>query len=154
LLIFVKLLRLEDVREHLGARIQHYRDLKGLSQRTLASAMGTHFQTLSGWENGRSWPEFGQLEKIAKHLDIDVLDLFDDIKKPPKSVSPQRALDILQAHINERPKLTKIEGGPHAEVVSVLGSLDDDEAAQLLFEINRIIAARASDPGSSSKKDI
>lgn len=64
--------------------------------------MGAHKQTVSGWENGRSWPEYEKLLSISKELKIHPEQLFETIGKEPIKPSTEEALDVVRRALAEK----------------------------------------------------
>ena len=58
--------------ESLGQRIRNARKAKGMTQEQLASALYVSRQTVSGWENDRSEPDYETLMRIMELLDVNV----------------------------------------------------------------------------------
>ena len=55
----------EKETENLGAKIQDYRRVHGLSQKKLAEQLGVDQTTLAGWERGEHRPTKKLLDKLA-----------------------------------------------------------------------------------------
>ena len=64
-----------DVRRRVGLNVQRLRRLRELSQEELAHRAGIHQTYLSGVENGRRNPSIVVLDRIAKALESDVVEL-------------------------------------------------------------------------------
>lgn len=58
------------------ANIQKLRELKGLSQKEVAAAMGIPQSQYSRIENGKGEPTISSLEKLAKALDVSITAFF------------------------------------------------------------------------------
>lgn len=58
------------------ANIQRLRELKGLSQKEVAAAMGIPQSQYSRIENGKGEPTITSLEKLAKALDTSITEFF------------------------------------------------------------------------------
>lgn len=56
----------------LGERIQSNRKKKDRSQAEFSEKLGVSPTTVSNWENGNSYPNDANVEKIAELLEIDV----------------------------------------------------------------------------------
>jgi transcriptional regulator with XRE-family HTH domain len=65
-----------DVRERLSKNLQTLRRERSLSQEDLAHKAGIHQTYLSGVESGKRNPSVLVLDRIAKALDVDIVDLF------------------------------------------------------------------------------
>lgn len=60
----------------IGRRVRRVRQASGLSQRQVAERAGVGASYMSRIENGRTAPSTRLLEKLARALDVDVLDFF------------------------------------------------------------------------------
>lgn len=56
----------------LGKRIKEYRNQKDLSQETLAESIYVSRQTISNWENDKSYPDVHSLVLLSKVLDVSL----------------------------------------------------------------------------------
>jgi len=68
---------MQTAKELLGMRIREVRKLRGLSQERLAERVGVDPKQISRIEGGKSAPSLDTLEAIAKHLQVEMKDLFD-----------------------------------------------------------------------------
>lgn len=68
---------MQTSKELLGARIREVRKLRHLSQERLAEKVGVEPKQISRIEGGKSAPSLDTLEAIAKHLQVEMKDLFD-----------------------------------------------------------------------------
>lgn len=57
------------------ARLRHYRENRGWSQRELAKRLGWKQPVIAFYESGTREPKIPQLEALAKVLRVSVLDL-------------------------------------------------------------------------------
>jgi len=64
------------IQEKLGKRIKQIRELKGLTQENFEEVSGINARYLSALERGQKNVTVQILEKVAKTLNIEVLDLF------------------------------------------------------------------------------
>lgn len=64
------------IQEKLGKRIKQIRELKGLTQEDFEEVSGINARYLSALERGQKNVTVQILEKVAKTLNIEVLDLF------------------------------------------------------------------------------
>lgn len=74
------------IQEKLGKRIKQIRELKGLTQEDFEEASGINARYLSALERGQKNVTVQILEKVAKTLNIEVLDLFYFESKDQKSL--------------------------------------------------------------------
>jgi transcriptional regulator with XRE-family HTH domain len=71
--------------------LRHARELAGFSQQNLADESGVSQHTISEIELGRRKPQGRTLRKLAKALDIDVRELFEEPALSGKSEAPRGA---------------------------------------------------------------
>ena len=62
---------------NVGKQIQKLRDSKGLSQQDLAAKCNFEKSNMSRLEAGRVNPTLSTLEKVAKALDVSLVELFN-----------------------------------------------------------------------------
>jgi len=70
--------------EDLGGRVRAFREMRGLSLRSLGGRAGVSPSLLSQLENGRVNTSIGSLRRIAQALGIALTDLFDDQASVPR----------------------------------------------------------------------
>jgi Predicted transcriptional regulators len=61
----------------LGEKIRTLRKQKGISQETLAAALGVTFQSVSKWENAAAMPDVTLIPAIASFFGVSTDELFD-----------------------------------------------------------------------------
>lgn len=66
-----------DNKKLLGKRIKELRKSVGLTQEKLAEMINIETTSLSGIESGRHFPSLPTIEKISKHLNVEMKTLFD-----------------------------------------------------------------------------
>lgn len=59
-------------------RIKDIRKSKGIMQKYIAEQMEIKQQQLSDWENGKAYPRHDKALKLAKLLQVDVNELYED----------------------------------------------------------------------------
>ena len=60
------------------AKLVYYRKIRGLTQQELADKSGFSRNSIMNWETGKRNPKVGDIEKIAKVLDVSPFELFDN----------------------------------------------------------------------------
>lgn len=97
--------RTTDADLNLGSRIAKLRSARGLSQTTLASALGVSFQQVQKYEAGRNRIGAGRLQAIADRLGVPVSVFFTDetdasVSQPDhlRYLHLAGALELLQAY--------------------------------------------------------
>jgi transcriptional regulator with XRE-family HTH domain len=58
-----------------SAGLRHYRGLKGVTQKELASAIGANNTTVSNWEKGISKPDMDTLADLSNYFGVSVDEL-------------------------------------------------------------------------------
>lgn len=62
-------------------RLKQLREDKDLLQKELGDILGVTSQTISGWEIGRTKPDYDMLVKIAKYFNVSVDYLLGNVSK-------------------------------------------------------------------------
>ena len=62
-----------------GRRVAEVRKSKGVTQQQLAQDIGMSVVAIAYIETGKRWARMGTLSKIAKHLKVNISDLFAGI---------------------------------------------------------------------------
>lgn len=62
-----------------GKRVAEVRKSRGVTQQQLAEMTGMSVVAIAYIETGKRWARLGTLSKIAKHLKVNIDDLFRDI---------------------------------------------------------------------------
>lgn len=86
---------MQTAKELLGMRIREVRKLRGLSQEKLAEKVGVDPKQISRIEGGKSAPSLDTLEAIAKHLQVEMKDLFDFQHLVPEERLEDQAVRLL-----------------------------------------------------------
>lgn len=124
-------------------RIQHYRNLMGMEQKTLANLIGVTANSISNWENGRSRPDVNLLPGICEALNITLYDIFSLEDPTIKYTARQQMLVDNFSNLSE--------GHKHA-VENLIDTLSRVEAAEncpdlsILTYFSRRLAAGFGDP--------
>ena len=61
--------------KHVGERIKELRQKAGLTQAELAEKLGFQPQTVSNWENGKTFPDVMQIKKIEDLYGVSYVDI-------------------------------------------------------------------------------
>ncbi len=87
----------------LGKNIRALRKAQGLTQEALGNLMGTTKQSISAWEDGKFVPNYDNIKKLAKALNVQVTDL-----------------ESTQKQLNQKVKevMTEIDSSPTAAPTS------------------------------------
>jgi transcriptional regulator with XRE-family HTH domain len=81
----------DDIQRSIGERVRNFRKERGLSQEALGWKSDLHFTYIGGIERGEKNCSIKTLQKIAKGLDIDIIELFrfPDHKKDVNQLKKQ-----------------------------------------------------------------
>ncbi len=86
---------MEDIKLLIGERIRNLRKQRGLSQEGLGWKAGLHFTYIGGIERGEKNCSITTLQKIAKGLDVDIIELF-------KFPDQKRDVNKLKIHVKKK----------------------------------------------------
>ena len=70
------------VDDHVGRRVRERRTEIGVSQQTLADALGISFQQVQKYENGTNRVAAGRLWDLANCLEVDIGYFFEGVNRP------------------------------------------------------------------------
>lgn len=96
---------MQTAKKLLGLRIREVRKTRQLSQEKLAEKVGVDPKQISRIEGGKSAPSLDTLEAIAKHLQVEMKDLFDFQHLVPEEKIEDQVLRLLGLMDEERKKL-------------------------------------------------
>lgn len=75
---------------HFYDNVRYLRNLRGLDQEELSIEFGVRGGTVSGWETGKSRPNFEVLLKIAEYFEVNLDDLvYKNISDPTAVREPE-----------------------------------------------------------------
>lgn len=69
-----------DDKNDVGKIIAQARKKKKFTQQDLARLLNVSDKTVSAWETGKNYPDFGVIKDISKYLDIDLINILADKK--------------------------------------------------------------------------
>lgn len=98
---------MQTAKQLLGMRVREVRKLRGLSQEKLAEKVGVDPKQISRIEGGKSAPSLDTLEAIAKHLQVEMKDLFDFQHLVPEERIEDQALRLI-GMMDDKTKVTAI----------------------------------------------
>lgn len=85
---------LENAKQRLGRNVRARREQIGFTQESLAELVGVSSTTIGLLERGVVWPEYDNIQAIAKALEVSELNLFaGDVNLIPPT--PEQALSVL-----------------------------------------------------------
>lgn len=86
----------------LGEKLKKARINKNFTQEYLAEVLNVSQKTYSNFENDKSKPAFAQVEDIAKHLDVNVLDFLSGDSVTINSTNGDHSGFIYQNQLPEK----------------------------------------------------
>lgn len=87
---------------NLGGTLRELRRQRGITQETLASALGVTPQAVSKWESGVSYPDMAMVPMIAGYFEVSLDTLFDfDLRKIKTHI--QKTLEQAESYFFEDP---------------------------------------------------
>ena len=95
---------MEQLLATIGRGIRMAREIRGLSQETLAARAGINNSFLSQVERGLKAPSLKTIHAIARELDVPVSQLFADEDATTSAVVEREVADILDAAPADRKK--------------------------------------------------
>lgn len=105
----------------IAENIKRLREAHGLTQEQLGEIAGATDKAVSTWENGKSVPRMGAIQRIADHFGISKSDIIEDKDKKP---IPEDELDD--------------------DLISLLSDLTPQETSQVVAFVSGLKAARAA----------
>lgn len=75
---------------HIGDQINHLRKKNGLSQDAFAEVFHISRQTVSNWENGKSYPDLEMIIQISNYFEISVDELLKQDYNTVKKIDSQK----------------------------------------------------------------
>jgi transcriptional regulator with XRE-family HTH domain len=124
---------------HVGARIRLRRTLLGISQTTLAEAMGLTFQQVQKYEKGMNRVSASRLVDMANALDVSVSYFFEEMSSEVQRQTPSELMRTKQRPANEQ------EGDPLARretlvFVRAYYKIQDPAVRKRVFELTKAVA--------------
>jgi transcriptional regulator with XRE-family HTH domain len=89
---------------HVGARIRLRRTLLGISQVTLAEAIGLTFQQVQKYEKGANRVSSSRLVDIANVLDVGIPYFFQEMTRDVRNQTPSMLMSTVTLPENDREK--------------------------------------------------
>lgn len=140
---------------NMGEKIKLLRKKKGLSQESLAQALGVSFQAVSKWETGNTTPDVALVPAIAAFFGVSTDTLFDynvlDIERKAweicKAAAPLRASEPERAEAMLREGLRQFPGNEKLLTVLLYTLLSMDGRAEDTVEICNTLIEYAEDEG-------
>nr|WP_232474667.1 helix-turn-helix transcriptional regulator [Roseomonas rubea] len=125
---------MNGVDTHVGARIRLRRHLLGMSQTTLAQAIGVTFQQLQKYERGLNRISASRLHDIGRAMDTSISYFFDDM---PASIGETSAVPLGNGHagfLND-PELDKSHRRETLNLVRAYYNLEDPNVRRRVLEL-------------------
>jgi transcriptional regulator with XRE-family HTH domain len=127
---------------HVGARIRLRRTLLGISQTTLAEAMGLTFQQVQKYEKGTNRVSSSRLVDVANALDVEVPYFFEEMSATVQGQTPAMLMDVknLPRPSDEKNPMAKRET---LELVRAYYRITDPAVRKRMFELTKAVASRS-----------
>ena len=125
---------------HVGGRIRLRRTLLGISQTTLAEAMGLTFQQVQKYEKGTNRVSSSRLVDLANALDVSVSYFFEEMSAGVGAQTPSALMKAGQrpaAIDNENDPLSKRET---IEFVRAYYKIQDPAVRTRVFELVKVVS--------------
>ena len=74
---------------YIGKQVRYLREIKGVTQQTLANAIGVSFQQIQKYETGKNRVSVGVLWDIAKFIEIPITEFFPSSNENMPYVNPE-----------------------------------------------------------------
>ena len=87
----------------IGRKLQQLRMDAGLTQEQAAEALGVTRQTVSNWENGKTWPDIRNIVDISElyHVELDcLLKEKGQVSRPAEERRQHLAESLLDRHLS------------------------------------------------------
>jgi transcriptional regulator with XRE-family HTH domain len=127
---------------HVGARIRLRRALLGMSQSTLAEAIGLTFQQVQKYEKGTNRVSSSRLVDMANALDVAIPHFFQEMSAEVAQQTPSMLMDMktLPKVDGENDPMVKRET---LELVRAYYRIPDTIVRKRLAELTKVIAKSA-----------
>jgi transcriptional regulator with XRE-family HTH domain len=129
---------------HVGSRIRLRRTLLGISQATLAEAIGLTFQQVQKYEKGANRVSSSRLYDLGQILDVPLSYFFDEMSAGVSAQSPSGLMLSKQRPESEQEKdpLAKRET---LEFVRAYYKIQDPAVRKRVFELTKAVAKGAAE---------
>jgi transcriptional regulator with XRE-family HTH domain len=124
---------------HVGARIRLRRTLLGISQTTLAEAMGLTFQQVQKYEKGTNRVSSSRLVDLANALDVSVPYFFEEMSATVQGQTPAMLMDVknLPRPGDEKDPMARRQT---LELVRAYYRIPDPAVRKRVFELTKAVA--------------
>ncbi|MDL2286985.1 helix-turn-helix domain-containing protein [Eubacteriales bacterium OttesenSCG-928-G02] len=82
------------IRDNIRGNLEHYLNLKGMSQKELAEKLGVSQSAVTCWIKGKNSPDIEVVAKICDIFNISVIDLFGTDGKDEKTENLELAISL------------------------------------------------------------
>lgn len=123
---------------HVGARLRLRRTLLGLSQETLATALGLTFQQIQKYERGSNRIGASRLFDLARALDVPVEYFYEEMSPDVMAASPRH-----MAKAVEEPVPLQIDPMSRRETLDLVRTyykIGDPNVRKRVYELARALA--------------
>jgi transcriptional regulator with XRE-family HTH domain len=127
---------------HVGARIRLRRTLLGISQTTLAEAIGLTFQQVQKYESGANRVSSSRLYDLAQILDVPLSYFFEEMSAGVSAQTPSALMRTKQRPENEEEK-DPMARRETLEFVRAYYRIKDPAVRKRVFELTKAVAKTA-----------
>jgi transcriptional regulator with XRE-family HTH domain len=134
---------------HVGRQIRLRRTLLGMSQSTLADAIGLTFQQVQKYEKGSNRVGSSRLFDLGRVLEVPVAYFYENMSATTSSQSPANLMGVRQADLPE----VDLEQDPMArretlELVRAYYKIPHEDARKQLAMLIKVLARASGDRGA------
>lgn len=122
------------VDRHVGERIRARRAMLGLTQEDLAKALGLSYQQVQKYETGGNRISAGRLYEIARLLDADVADFYEELEEEE----------------GEAEGLSMAHGGTQRSLIDLVRNFSDVENLAVRAAVGGLVRSLAKWPPAQS----
>jgi len=129
---------------HVGNRIRLRRTLLGISQTTLAEALGLTFQQVQKYESGANRVSSSRLYDVARILDVPLSYFFEEMSAGVSAQTPSELMRTKQRpeNLQEKDPLARRET---LEFVRAYYKIEDPAVRKRVFELTKAVAKGAAE---------
>jgi transcriptional regulator with XRE-family HTH domain len=124
---------------HVGSRVRLRRTLLGISQVTLAEALGLTFQQVQKYETGANRVSSSRLFDLARKLDVPLLYFFDEMAAGVREQTPSMLMEMKRLP-EFRHQTSLMERRETMELVSAYYRIRDSAVRKRVLDLTRTVA--------------
>ena len=129
---------------HVGNRVRLRRTLLGISQQTLAEALGLTFQQVQKYEKGANRVSSSRLFDMARVLDVPVPYFFEEMEASVKEQTPSKLMGAKKLPVVDQEK-DPMARRETFELVRAYYKIVDPAIRKRVFELTKAVAKTAAE---------